>query len=138
MYEARLYLMNNANSSTLEFFPLPWEPGLYGNLSSSVGGYNFESTGYRGVAYASCEHNGQSMFLNYTSNNEWNKTLSFSAYRRSRLWQHKIYVENSILKTHFNTSKHFIQEFIQTNTTEIALLSNNSTLEKAQLSYYHR
>ena len=68
MYEARLYLMNNANSSTLNSTPLPWEPGLYGNLSGSTGGYNFNSTGYRGVAYASCEHNGQSMFLNYSSN----------------------------------------------------------------------
>ena len=72
MYEARLYLMNNVSSTTndtsLNSFPLPWEPGLYGNLSSSVGGYNFESEGYRGVAFASCEHNGQSMYLNYTSN----------------------------------------------------------------------
>ena len=67
MYEARLYLMNNANSPSLNSYPLAWEPGLYGNLSSSVGGYNFESDGYRGVAYASCEHMGQAMFLNYTS-----------------------------------------------------------------------
>ncbi len=69
MYEARLYLMNNAQSPSINSFPLPWEAGLYGNLSSSVGGYNFESEAYRGVAYTSCEYMGQSMFLDYTSQN---------------------------------------------------------------------
>jgi hypothetical protein len=67
MYEARLYLMNNAQSPSINSFPLPWEQGLYGNLSGVVGGYNFESNAYRGVAYASCEYMGQSMYLNYTS-----------------------------------------------------------------------
>ena len=67
MYEARLYLMSNQNSSNINGFPLPWEPGLYSNRSGSVGGYNLENDGYRGVAYASCEFSGQDMFLNYTS-----------------------------------------------------------------------
>jgi hypothetical protein len=31
-----------------------------------VGGYNLESEEYRGGAYASCEYNGQDMFLNYS------------------------------------------------------------------------
>ena len=65
MYEARLYLMSNAESFAVNNISLPWEPGLYGNLST-VGGYNLESEEYRGVAYASCEYNGQDMFLNYT------------------------------------------------------------------------
>jgi hypothetical protein len=65
MYEARLYLMSNAKSFTVNNVSLPWEPGLYGN-KSDVGGYNLESEEYRGVAYASCEFNGQDMFLNYT------------------------------------------------------------------------
>jgi hypothetical protein len=65
MYEARLYLMSNAESFTVNNVSLPWEPGLYGN-KSDVGGYNLESEEYRGVAYASCEFNGQDMFLNYT------------------------------------------------------------------------
>jgi hypothetical protein len=38
-------------------------------LSGSVGGYNFDPNAYRGAAFASCEHWGQSMFLNYTSPN---------------------------------------------------------------------
>ena len=65
MYEARLYLMSNAESFAVNNISLPWEPGLYGNLST-VGGYNLESEEYRGMAYASCEYNGQDMFLNYT------------------------------------------------------------------------
>ena len=43
--------------------------GIYGNLSGSVGGYNFEPNAYRGVAYASCEYMGQLMSLNFTSPN---------------------------------------------------------------------
>jgi hypothetical protein len=65
MYEARFYLMSNAKSFIVNNISLPWEPGLYGN-KSDVGGYNLESEEYRGVAYASCEFNGQDMFLNYT------------------------------------------------------------------------
>jgi len=67
MYEVRLYLMNSPESFSINDFPLPWEPGLYGNKSDNVGGYNLENDGYRGVAYASCEYRGQDMFLNYTS-----------------------------------------------------------------------
>ncbi len=69
MYEARLYLMDTSTSMMLDSYPLPWEPGLYGNQSGVVGGYNFENDGYRGVSYDSCEYMGESMFLNYTSSN---------------------------------------------------------------------
>ncbi|MCL5877852.1 MAG: hypothetical protein M1540_08590 [Candidatus Bathyarchaeota archaeon] len=67
MYEARLYLMSGANSPSINDFPLPWEPGLFANTTGVVGGYNFESEGYRGVSYASCEYMGQDMLLNYTT-----------------------------------------------------------------------
>ncbi len=68
MYEARLYLMSDQKSISINNISLPWEPGLYGNQTagSIVGGYNLESEGYRGVAYASCEYLGKDMFLNYT------------------------------------------------------------------------
>ncbi len=67
MYEARLYLMSDTNSTSINSTPLPWEPGLYGNITvgSIIGGYNLESEGYRGVAYASCEHLGQDMYMKY-------------------------------------------------------------------------
>jgi hypothetical protein len=42
MYEARLYLMSDSESLTVNNVSLPWEPGLYGNRST-VGGYNLES-----------------------------------------------------------------------------------------------
>jgi hypothetical protein len=71
MYEARLYLMAISEDDMwqdLNLFPLAWEPGLYGELGGDgLGGYNLESEGYRGVAYASCEFFGQDMFLNYSS-----------------------------------------------------------------------
>jgi hypothetical protein len=65
MYEARLYLMSNPQSIKINNISLPLEQGLYGN-GTGVGGYNMESDGYRGVAYASCEFNGEDMFLNYS------------------------------------------------------------------------
>jgi hypothetical protein len=82
MYESRLYLMNvltagntssvqNSTSSALQNLngvPLAWEPGLYGNISGNLGGYNFESESFRGVAYASCEFMGQDMHVIYTRN----------------------------------------------------------------------
>ena len=61
--------MNDQKSPSINAFPLPWEAGLYGNLSGIIGGYNFETQGYRGVTYTSCEYKGQPMFLNYTSPN---------------------------------------------------------------------
>jgi hypothetical protein len=82
MYEARLYLMANPttpNETILDGIPLAWEPGLYGNTTTTtnttgttktsvtIGGYNLDSTGYRGVAYASCEYAGQNILINFTS-----------------------------------------------------------------------
>ncbi len=70
MYEARLYLMANPSQgkgTTLNNVSLAWEPGLYGNVSGFFGGYNLDSQGLRGSAYASCEYPGQDMLINYTS-----------------------------------------------------------------------
>ncbi|MCS7113942.1 MAG: hypothetical protein RMJ15_09595 [Nitrososphaerota archaeon] len=69
MYEVRLYLMTDpksANKTLLKGVPIPWEPGLYGEVKDKVGGYNLESKGHRGAAYASCENYGQDMFLNFS------------------------------------------------------------------------
>ncbi len=73
MYEARLYLMTDPtsnNQTLLNGVPLAWEPGLYGNLTEGdpvVGGYNLETTEYRGVSWANCEFYGQEMHLSFTS-----------------------------------------------------------------------
>jgi hypothetical protein len=135
MYEARLYLMNNAKSPSLNSYPLPWEPGLYGNLSSPVGGYNFESEAYRGVAYASCEHMGQAMFLNYTSPNN-NGTNLYHLALIGEVGSGNI---EFMLKTHFEnaslTPLTIPRRVYPENQTELAFTSNNTNLETAQLSY---
>ncbi len=135
MYEARLYLMNNAQSPTLNDFPLPWEPGLYGNLSSSVGGYNFDSNAYRGVAYASCEYMGKSMFLNYTTSNAGLKLY------------HVVFIGEKgsgdieyMLKTNFDnrtlTPINAPTRIYPNNSTEISFLANGTTpLDTAEIAY---
>ena len=134
MYEARLYLMNNAKSPRINSFPLPWEAGLYGNLSSSVGGYNFESEAYRGVAYASCEYRGQSMFLNYTSSN-----TGANLYHLVLIGEEGSGDIDFMLKSHFgNTSLTPLAtptRVYPNNPAEISYRSNNASLETAQLSY---
>jgi len=73
MYEARLYFMANPSRGVgdiLNGYPLPWEPGLYGETDSSgyYGGYNLEDGGFKHEEVsASCEFLGQNMLINYTS-----------------------------------------------------------------------
>jgi hypothetical protein len=134
MYEARLYLMNNAQSLSINSIPLPLETGLYGNVSGVTGGYNFESQGYRGVAYASCEYMGESMFLNYTTNNPVTKL-----YQLVLIGEEGAGDIQFLLKTQFgNTS--MTQVAAPTRVcpdvpAKIAYASNNASLESAQLSY---
>ncbi len=80
MYEAQLYLMANPSEGTgtiLNGVPLPWEPGLYGNATSSgsatYGGYRLDAEGfYHANASASCEYYGQDMLVNYSSGLAYN------------------------------------------------------------------
>jgi hypothetical protein len=134
MYEARLYLMNNAKSQSINSFPLPWEPGLYGNVSSGVGGYNFENEAYRGVAYASCEHNGQEMRLNYTSTMKGPKL-----YHLVLIGEEGSGNVEFMLKTQFgNTSLSALTtpaHVLPKSAQKIAYVSNIASLENARLSY---
>ena len=134
MYEARLYLMNNAQSPSLNSFPLPWEAGLYGNVTGSVGGYNFESNGYRGVAYASCEYSGQTMWLNYTSPNN-----GVNLYHLVLIGEKGSGDVEFMLKSQFgNTSLTPVTNqtrILPNNPADISYISNNATLENAQLTY---
>ena len=134
MYEARLYLMNNAASPSLDNFPLAWEPGLYGNLTGSVGGYNFEPNSYRGVAYASCEYMGQSMSLNYTSPN-----IGANLYHVVFIGEVGSGNIQFMLKTNFENSS-LIPLTIPSRVypeepTPLTFTTNNTDLETAQLSY---
>jgi hypothetical protein len=134
MYEARLYLMNNDQSPSINSFPLPLESGLYGNLTGSTGGYNFESEAYRGVAYASCEHRGESMFLNYTSRN-----TGANLYHLVLIGEEGAGDIEFILKSQFgNTSLSPLvapTRVYPNNPAEISYISNNASLLNAQLSY---
>jgi hypothetical protein len=70
MFEARLFLMaNNASAGykTLGGIPLASESGLYGNLTGHIGGYDTDSQGYEGIAYATCDNFGQDMLIGVNS-----------------------------------------------------------------------
>jgi len=132
MYEARLYLMSNPKSFTVNNISLPWEPGLYGN-ESDVGGYNLESEGYRGVAYASCEFNGQDMFLNYSApfagNNLYHLVLM------GEVGEGTI---EFLVKTTFGGALSpltFPKKVTPSDETAIAYVTNTTELEAATLRY---
>jgi hypothetical protein len=132
MYEARLYLMNTPQSGSVNNVSLPWELGLYGNLST-VGGYNLESEGYRGVAYASCEFNGQDMFLNYTSLAEGQKV-----YHLVLMGEVGSGTVDFLVKTTFTgnlTALTFPKKVHPTDETIIAYEANSTALENATLCY---
>ena len=134
MYEARLYLMNNAKSLSINSYPLPVESGLYGNLTGVVGGYNFETEAYRGVAYASCEYPGESMFLEYTS-----KNVGTNLYHLVLIGEIGSGEIEFMLKSQFgNTSLTPLNIPLKgyPNTpTQVSYISNNASLESAKLSY---
>jgi len=132
MYEARFYLMSNAKSFSVNNVSLPWEPGLYGNLSD-VGGYNLESEEYRGVTYASCEFNGQNMFLNYSAPSAGN-----NLYHLVLMGEVGEGTIEFLVKTTFGgvlSPLTFPQRVTPSNETVIAYAANTTALENATLRY---
>jgi hypothetical protein len=132
MYEARLYLMSNAESFKVNNVSLPWEPGLYGNRTT-MGGYNLESEAYRGVAYASCEYNGQDMFLNYSQ-----PSASKNTYHLVLMGEVGSGNIDFLVKTTFGgelSPLTFPARVTPSNITEIAYATNTTRLENATLEY---
>lgn len=132
MYEARLYLMSNAESFTVNNVSLPWEPGLYGNESDG-GGYNLESEEYRGVAYASCEFNGQDMFLNYSAPSAGEKV--YHLVLTGKVGEGTI---EFLVKTTFGGALSPLtlpHKVTPSDVTEIAYVTNTTELETAVLRY---
>jgi len=137
MYEARLYLMANSKAGfgdVLNETPLPWEPGLYGEMMNSFGGYNLESKDGRGIAYASCEFYGQDMLINFTS--------SFpekSLYHLVLTAEAGSGIVDFVIKTDFENPclKPLIvpQKTLPYNNTEVAYISNCTDLERVTLQY---
>ena len=134
VYEARLYSMNNANPTLLNSVPLPWEPGLYGNVSGSVGGYNFDSDGYRGVEYASCEYSGQPIVLSYTSSNPGPNLYHLVLIGESGSGNFQIMIKDNFAN---GTLTPLIapQETYPNSPTNISYTSSNTSLQEAQLTY---
>jgi hypothetical protein len=137
LYEARLYLMSDQNSLFVNDAPLPWEPGLYGNLTGDVGGYNLDAIGYRGVSYASCEHKGQNLLLNYNSSGT-GKTL----YHLVLVGQVGSENLNLLVKTQFGNACLLptadtigLTRVSASNTTKISYLSNATDLTSVVLRY---
>jgi hypothetical protein len=134
IYEARLYLMNTATSQSLNLYPLSWEPGLYGNITGGVGGYNFDPNGYRGAAYASDEYMGQPIFINYTSSGSETHLYHLVLIAKSGSG-----TVDFMLKTKFGNST-LTPIVIPTNVypgvpAQIAYQSNNASLNNAKLEY---
>jgi hypothetical protein len=134
MYEARLYQMNDAKSLSINSFPLPWEPGIYGNVSGKVGGYNFESEGFRGVAYASCEYRGQSMVVNYSSPNKF-----LNLYHLALIAEEGSGKIEFMLKTQFGNESLVpllaLKRVFAGNSTELSFVSSANPIESAVCTY---
>ena len=139
MYEARLYVMSNpesANQIILNDFPLAWEPGLYGNINqgaTAIGGYNLESRGYRGNAYASCEYYGQEMYLNFTS--PYSGTTLYQLVFIGEVGSGTI---NFLVKTEFNNTSLYsssLPEKTFPGDNATVAYTSNTTLESATLEY---
>lgn len=134
MYEARLYLMNNAQSLKINSYPLPVESGLYGNLTGTVGGYNFETEAYRGVAYASCEYPGESMYLNYTSKNTGANLYHLVLIGEVGSGDIEFMLKSQFGKTSLTPLNIPLKGYPNTP-AQVSYISNNASLENAKLSY---
>jgi hypothetical protein len=137
MYEARLYPMANPSSKKGELLngvPLAWEPGLFGEVSGSFGGYNLDSEGFRGDIYASCEDFGQDMLINFTT-----------SYNEKSLYHFVLIGEFGAGNISFRVKTNFgdsalklatpIQKAYPNNETIITAVSNNSNIQQAFLYY---
>jgi hypothetical protein len=134
MYEARLYLMNDAKSLSINSYPVPWEQGLYANITNKIGGYNFESEGSRGVAYASCEYSGQPMFLNYSTTNKFT-----NLYHLVLIGEEGAGEIQFMLKTKFGNES-FVpiiapKNVLAGNETELSYSAISNSLERATCFY---
>jgi len=140
MYEARLYVMSNpesANQTMLSDSPLAWEPGLYGNITqgnNTIGGYNLNSIGYRGNAYASCEYYGQTMYMNFTA--PYNGTTLYHLVLIGQVGSGTV---NFLVKTEFNNTilvpSNVPEKAYPGDNVTIAYESNSTNLENATLEY---
>jgi hypothetical protein len=137
MYEVRLYLMSDPtskNQTVLNDVPLAWEPGLYGNRSKLLGGYNLESEEYRGVAYASCEFYGKDMFLNFTSPHKGKSLYHLVLIGEAGSGTVEFLVKTEFGKAFLKPSTVPSRVYPEDNAT-VAFTSNSTDLVNATLQY---
>jgi hypothetical protein len=137
MYEVRLYAMANPSSNTGELLngvPLAWEEGLYGLADQLFGGYNLDSKGFRGNAFASCEYFGQDMLINYSA-----PTSGASLYHLAFIGEAGFGNVSFRVKTNFGDSLMELAQPIQRvypdHETVITSVSSNSSVHNASLHY---
>jgi hypothetical protein len=137
MYEARLYLMANPSTKkgeALNGVPLAWEPGLYGQVDKDFGGYNLDSKGLRGEAYASCEYFGQDMLINYTAPHPED-----SLYHLVLMGEAGADNVSFRVKTNFGDSELQLTAPLERvypgSETTVTAVSNNSRVQRALLHY---
>ena len=134
MYEARLYLMTDANSPTTSTSQLPTESGLYGTQSGSIGGFNFDTNASsRGINYASCSAKGQDMVLNYTS------SAATNHYYLVLMGEEGTGNVNILIKTIFNditlSQVGSVGKVYPNTPIELKYVTDSSKLDKANLTY---
>ena len=134
MYEARLYLMTDANSPTTSTSQLPTESGLYGTQSGSIGGFNFDTNASsRGINYASCSAKGQDMVLNYTS------SAATNHYYLVLMGEEGTGNVNILIKTIFRditlSQVGSVGKVYPNTPIELKYVTDSSKLDKANLTY---
>lgn len=134
MYEARLFLMNDGSGPTENGYPLAVESGLYGNVTGKVGGYNFDTNGSRGVAYDSCEHMGDDMFLNYTATSAGTKLYYLSLIGEEGQGNVQFMIKTNFDNITLAPAK-AIGKAYTGQTTDISYKTSGYSLEEANLSY---
>ncbi|MGB9134276.1 MAG: hypothetical protein WCC63_01620, partial [Candidatus Bathyarchaeia archaeon] len=114
--------------------PLAWEPGLYGKVDKGFGGYNLDSKGLRGEAYASCEYFGQDMLINYTAPRPGD-----SLYHLVLMGEAGAGNVSFRVKTNFGDSEQQLTSPLgrvyPSNETTVTAVSNNSQVQRALLHY---
>lgn len=134
MYEARLYLMSNPQSLIVNDAPLPWEPGLFGNLTGNVGGYSLDSEEYRGVAFSSCEYRGQDMLLNYSATSTGKTLFHLALIGEFGSGNVEFLVKTQFTGASLVPSKYPIAVY-PTNQTTVSYISNSTDLNNAVIEY---
>jgi hypothetical protein len=135
MYETRLLLMNDGSGPTVNSNPLAVESGLFGNVSGgSVGGYNFDTNGSRGVAYASCEYSGEDMRLTYAPATAGTKLYHLALIGEDGQGEVKFMIKTAFENITLSSAK-TLGRILPSRATDLSYKTSGYALEAANLTY---